>query len=722
MRPLCILAVRRFAISWGAMLLLAVGFNGSTSCGADEPTGELAKKLAGVTFVQYAPAPGYSEGPTWFRGEVFFCSGPLLRVDADRKVHKHLDLGPAGTVLRADGHMLICDNKYKAVLELSPEGKVGVIVDQFETRPLRSLNDLTIDARGNVYWTDPEGSTPQNPVGNVFRVRPDGRVDRVATGLAFPNGLDVDPASKHLYVIESQSKKILRYTLPEDNELCSPPELFYDLGGSGGDGCTFDAAGNLWVTDFHRPETGKGRITVLSPKAEVLAYLPLPSKVVSNIAFGGPKHDEIFCTTGDPPGVFHAVVGVKGFAGHPGKPMPISRTLDLVVQRPHADAEMLRAIAKVAADAKVNEEQLDVAERQKLQSSLVAKLIDPQIRDDVEKLLPELNKAAVRHAADRPLLAEVKRLGGKATLDIAAPDWIRSIAGDESLEVFGRIAELNLNERTDGHKEPDAKALSQRVNDETLKLLVGQDALRRLELSGTAVTSTGLIHLKGLTKLQFLNVCLTAVSDEGFEHLSALTKMRRMTVCASKITGSGFKHLAGMKQLQSINLHSSPASDAGLEAIGKLPSLRRLEIVHTNVTDAGLVHIANLVNLRQLHIHGKETTESALPFIGKLQELYELDIYDKAASNGTLKEIGKLPKLRMLRFFGSPLDDEGVKHLAGLTTLEDLVLNANQLTDAAVEHLAGLKNLRTINVGGSKITAVGKQRLKVLLPKVEVTP
>ncbi len=721
MRHFGVTAAWRIVVSWSAMLLLVVSLNGSTSPCADEPTGELAKKLAAVTFEQYAPAPGYSEGPTWFRGEVFFCSGLLLRVDADRKVHKHLDLGPAGTVLRADGHMLICDNKYKALLDLSPEGKVGVIVDQFETRPLRSLNDLTIDGRGNVYWTDPEGSTPQNPIGNVFRVRPDGRVDRVAMGLAFPNGLDVDPASQHLYVIESQSKKILRYALPEDNELCGPAELFYDLGGSGGDGCTFDAAGNLWVTDFHRPETGKGRITVLSPKGEVLAYLPLPSKVVSNIAFGGPKHDEIFCTTGDLPGVFHAVVGVKGFAGHPGKPMPISRTLDIVVQRTHADAETLRAIAKVAASAKIIEGQLDDDSRQQVQS-LVTKLSDPQIRGDIDKLLPELNRAAARHATDRPLLAEVKRLGGKATLDIAAPDWFRSIAGDESLEVFGRIAELNLNERTDGHKEPDAKALTQRVHDETLKLLVGQNELRRLELSGTAVTSAGLIHLKGLTNLQFLNVCLTAVSDEGFEHLSALTKMRRMTVCASKITGSGFKHLAGMKQLESINLHSSPASDAGLEAIGKLPSLRRLEIVHTSVTDAGLVHVANLGNLRQLHIHGQETTESALPFIGKLQELYELDIYDRAASNATLIEIGKLPKLRMLRFFGSPLDDEGVKHLAGLTTLEDLVLNANQVTDAVIEHLAELKSLRTINVGGSKITAAGKLRLKTLLPKVEVTP
>src|SRR5207245_8413742 len=205
-----------------------------------------------------------------------------------------------------------------------PEGKVGAVVEQFEGQPLRSLNDLTIDAHGNVYWTDPEGSTPQKPVGRIFRVRPDGWVDCVATGLAFPNGLDVDPAGKYLYVIESQSKKILRYAIPADNELLGKAEMFYDLGGSGGDGCAFDAAGNFWVADFHRPETGRGRITVLSPEGKVLAYLPVPAKVVSNICFGGPDNDEIFCTTGDPPGVFRAKVGVKGFPGHPGKPIKIA--------------------------------------------------------------------------------------------------------------------------------------------------------------------------------------------------------------------------------------------------------------------------------------------------------------------------------------------------------------------------------------------------------------
>ena len=287
-------------------------------------------KLQEIKPTQYAKAPGYSEGPTWRNGELFFCSGSLLRVNKEGKVEKFLDINPAGTVLNAKGHLLICDNKHKAILDYAPDGSLNVLADSFENKPLNSLNDLTLDAKGNIYWTDPSGSSLQKPVGNIFRLTPKGEVTKIATGLAFPNGLDVDPQSKFLYLIESQSKKILRYMIPEDGKTFKEPELFYDLGGSGGDGCAFDNQGNLWVADFQRPETKQGRILVLSPEKKVLGHIDIPAQVVSNIAFGGPNHDEIFCSTGGPDGIFHAKVGIQGFKGHPGvenkslKKIPIS--------------------------------------------------------------------------------------------------------------------------------------------------------------------------------------------------------------------------------------------------------------------------------------------------------------------------------------------------------------------------------------------------------------
>jgi hypothetical protein len=413
---------------------------------------------------------------------------------------------------------------------------------------------------------------------------------------------------------------------------------------------------------------------------------------------------------------------VKGFKGHPGVTLPVVRMLDVVPMRVHADADALKKLLATAAAAKLVAGKFDDVTRTELKSQ-AAGLTDAQVRADLEALIPQLEAAAARRAEDAPLLAEVKRLRGIPTFETTAPTWLRSIVGDEGSTVFGRIVGLNLNERTDGHKEAKPTALKDRVNDDTLKLLAGQDKLRTLELSGTVVTSAGLVHLKDLKSLEVLNICLTACSDAGFEHLAGLTKMKRMVVCASKITGSGFAHLGGMTQLESINLHSAPASDAGLEAIAKLTSLKRLEIVHTHVTDAGLKHIGTLKNLRQFHVHGPQSTATALvPALAQLTELYELDIYDKASSNESIQEIGKLPKLKMLRLFTGTFDDSGVAPLKNLATLEELVLSSPNFTDAGLEHLVGLKNLRKLAVHGSKVTPAGKAKLTAALPKLEIAP
>jgi 6-phosphogluconolactonase len=393
----------------------------------------------------------------------------------------------------------------------------------------------------------------------------------------------------------------------------------------------------------------------------------------------------------------------------------------MTVRLPYPDAKALQNIAQVAAEAKLSKGKFDESTSEQLKS-LAAGLTDAQVRRDMEQLLPAFEEAANRTARDRVLLAEIKRLGGTATVEVAAPAWLRAITGDQALPIFGRLVEIELNERSDGHKEPVPKKLSDRVTDDWLKNLAGQDQLRRLEVSGTAVTSDGLVHLKELRNLERLNICLTAVDDRGFEHLAGMTKMKRMVVCSSKITGSGFKYLSGMTQIESINLHSAPASDTGLAAIGKLTNLRRLEIVHTNVTDAGLKYLAGLHQLQQLHIDGPEATASALPFLGQLKELYELDVYNRAASNQTMEQIGKLPKLRLLMLVNGTFDDDSLKHLAKLSTLESLSLNSSKMTEAAIEHLGRLKSLRKLHVGGTRISPAGKKRLQEMLPKAEITP
>ncbi|VTR97916.1 SMP-30/gluconolactonase/LRE family protein [Tuwongella immobilis] len=311
------------------LVVAALSLSALTTLQAQSPPSNWATHLAQIVPERYCQAPSYSEGPIWRDGELFFCANGLLRMSRERRLHRHVSLSPAGLCLKGDGCLLVADNRTPGLLEISPEGKIHLLAERDNDQKLTSLNDLTIDGSGNVYWTDPHHSTRENPTGRIYRLRPDGRLDRIADNLAFPNGLEVDPENRYLYVVESQTGKVLRYDLPRDDQPLGPATVFHALGGTGGDGCAFDSFGNLWVADFSRPETRQGRIAVLSPQGQALGYVQVPAMMVSNLTFGGKDADELFITTGNPAGVFQARVGVKGFRGHPGKPMRILRTLDI---------------------------------------------------------------------------------------------------------------------------------------------------------------------------------------------------------------------------------------------------------------------------------------------------------------------------------------------------------------------------------------------------------
>jgi Leucine-rich repeat (LRR) protein len=57
------------------------------------------------------------------------------------------------------------------------------------------------------------------------------------------------------------------------------------------------------------------------------------------------------------------------------------------------------------------------------------------------------------------------------------------------------------------------------------------------------VSDTGLVHLKGLTKLQSLSLFRTEVTDAGLVHLKGLTKLQSLNLSDTKVTDAGVKDL-----------------------------------------------------------------------------------------------------------------------------------------------------------------------------------
>jgi gluconolactonase len=230
---------------------------------------------------------------------------------------------PNGHKILANGNHLVCDASagHLAVLTLSPEGKLlDPASKEVDGAPLFGPNDLTLDtANGGFYFSDPGTSTQAKPTGAVHYVDKKGVTHLVASKLAYPNGIVLTPDGKKLLVAESQQNRVLEYPVKSPG-VVGPMRVFADLpkNPSGKiddnqpDGMCLDAAGNLYVAHY-----GMNAVQVLSPEGKMLRTYATGNQLTSNVAFGGPKHDQLFVTgainaDGKPGAVMRLDLGVKG--------------------------------------------------------------------------------------------------------------------------------------------------------------------------------------------------------------------------------------------------------------------------------------------------------------------------------------------------------------------------------------------------------------------------
>ncbi len=234
--------------------------------------------------------------------------------------------GPNGHRILPDGTHLLCDRSHKAVLHLSKDGKIlGKAASAFEGKPLLGPNDLTLDLRnGGFYFTDPETSGIDNRIGAVYHCSGfdgNGKVTRIDTGLAYPNGIVLTADGKRLYVGETETNRVFRYEIQGPGSV-GPRALFAELPAADKskgqihnypDGMCLDAAGNLYVAHY-----GMRQVQVLDRNGKLLVSLPSGNLTTSNVAFGGPRMDQLFVTgaleeNGKSQGaIFRLDLGIKG--------------------------------------------------------------------------------------------------------------------------------------------------------------------------------------------------------------------------------------------------------------------------------------------------------------------------------------------------------------------------------------------------------------------------
>ena len=250
-------------------------------------------------------SPAFTPGPTYRRvvgnqpgaegpiitldGRVFMVApdiGWIVEVNLEESTARnfvHVDGIPAGLQVDVNNDLWVADMKL-GVYRVDREGEIFPEVTHWEGRPIRGCNDLAFDTSGNLYFTAPEKSGADHPVGEIFCRRKDGSVWRLDEGFAFCNGIAVSPDDTALIVAETFTKKLWRYDLIEPGRAVNKQE-WATLPGEhlgGPDGIDFDPAGRLVATNW-----GAGHLEIFSPQGVLEDRLALPFDHPSNLHFLG---------------------------------------------------------------------------------------------------------------------------------------------------------------------------------------------------------------------------------------------------------------------------------------------------------------------------------------------------------------------------------------------------------------------------------------------------
>lgn len=200
----------------------------------------------------------FTEGPAVDpEGNVFFTDQPndrILKWSTNGTISVFMEgAGRSnGLYFDNDGNLLSCADLNNELWRINKEKKSTVVVKDFEGKKLNGPNDLWVDPKGGIYFTDPfykrnywSRSEKEIEQENVYYLSPDGKSLTVAaTDFVRPNGIVGSKDGKTLYVADINAKKTYSFTINPDGTLTNRV-LFAEMGS---DGMTIDHKGNVYLT------------------------------------------------------------------------------------------------------------------------------------------------------------------------------------------------------------------------------------------------------------------------------------------------------------------------------------------------------------------------------------------------------------------------------------------------------------------------------------------
>lgn len=251
-------------------------------------------------------------GCRWTEGPAYFAAGRYLvfsDIPNDRmlrwdetsgavSVFRHPAGYTNGHTVDRQGRLVSCEHGNRRVSRTEHDGSVTTLAERWEGRRLNSPNDVVERADGSIWFTDPaygidsdyEGHRADSEIGacHVYRVDPVTReVTVVADDFERPNGLAFSLDERRLYIADTRRAHIRLFDVAADGRL-SGGDVFVTCVAGSFDGMRLDDAGRIWAA-------AHDGLHCFAADGTLIGKLHVP-EIVSNLAFGGPKLNQLFIT------------------------------------------------------------------------------------------------------------------------------------------------------------------------------------------------------------------------------------------------------------------------------------------------------------------------------------------------------------------------------------------------------------------------------------------
>lgn len=326
-----------------------------------------------------------------------------------------------------------------------------------------------------------------------------------------------------------------------------------------------------------------------------------------------------------------------------------------------------------------------------------------------------------QYLSDEVVTKTLSGIGELATLDLShAP------VTDEAVKSIMKVRGLKRVDLSGTDITSDAlRTISKMGSIETLLLndinakpqdylvIADMKNLRELHLQGTSVKDETVSKLSSLPRLETLDLRDTTISDDAMRLLSASKSLRVLLLSGTAVSDRGLAYISQMP-LGALQLADTKVTGAGLRQLSKMNSLYQLRLNGLSIGDNDLSALSSLPKLNYLELKRTSIRGDGLKFLIPLAELRHIQLDNTLISDSAASNVLNMAGLKELSLSGTPVTDSFIEQVAARLPLERLSIANTRTGDRAASQLARAQHLKDIDLGYTKITDSGLKKLSGL--------